>query len=82
MTVVRTEDAMVGRKLKDQRGYVFVTMPPVNSIKHLFGGEQPQTDDRTVCGQKIPANYVWAQDARALRGDYCRECERIWKESK
>lgn len=75
-----TTDQMTGRRLKGDRGYVFVQIPP-DSTKHMFVGEQPTAGDFTACGQKVLGHFLWAQAALALVGDYCRECERIWRQS-
>lgn len=68
---------MVGRTLKGERAFVYVMMPD-SATKHMFGGETPERGDFTVCGERILLDFRWAQSAKALKGEYCRECERIW----
>lgn len=68
-------DEMVGKPLKQLRGYVFVLMP--NHVKHIYIGERPSEGDATACGIRIRSHDPWAEQARVLKGTYCRECEAV-----
>lgn len=82
MTDRTDETVMTGHPLKSPNPYVYVMIPGA-STKHMFLGEIPQRGDLTICGEKILGHFYWSQRATALgKNCYCRECERIWSQSR
>ena len=74
-------EQMIGKPLKNPRGYVFVGMP--NHTIHIYLGEQPNAGDATACGIRIRDCDPWSQRATALKpGTYCRECEDVQRRTR
>ena len=82
MTEQRPSEHEVDRPYKNAPGFSYVLSG--SGVKHLYGAEvQPGQADRTVCGVIIDSEFRWAHRSMSLgKHAYCRECERIWKESK